>query len=133
MEYFYKNHLIINLIYLISMSHRGMVLESAGKKYLKSIDYMRQKVWSKNLKYKFYRIDKERDIQLFPNGGWHFNNIMSPQDISIKLKTFAHSEYSDNKFSATEIIRKKIEDRKDLFNRGYEYEKVDLDGSFPSI
>ena len=101
------------------------------KKYLKSIDYMRQKVWSKNLKYKFYRIDKERDIQLFQNGGWHFNNIMSPQDISIKLKTFAHSEYSDNKFSAPEIIRKKIEDRKDLFNRGYEYEKVDLDGSFP--
>ena len=42
---------------------------------------MRQKVWAKNLKYRFYRIDKERNIELFFDGGWHFNNIMSSLDI----------------------------------------------------
>ena len=92
---------------------------------------MRQKVWAKNLKYKFYRIDKERNIELFSNGGWHFNNIMSPVDISKKLKTFAHSEYSDDKFSSPVVISKKIESREDLFNRGYKYERVELDNSFP--
>jgi len=101
------------------------------KKNLKSIDYMRQKVWAKNLKYKFYRFDKERNIQLFQNGGWHFNNIMSPEDISRKLRTFAHTEYSRDTFSSPIVIKKKIEDKKDLFNRGYEYERIDLNESFP--
>ena len=40
---------------------------------------MRQKVRSKNLKYSFIRIDKEKDIQLFKKAGWHFNNLMSPK------------------------------------------------------
>ena len=101
------------------------------KKNLKSIDYMRQKVWAKNLKYRFYRIDKERNIELFFDGGWHFNNIMSSLDISKKLKTFAHSEYSGEEFSSPDIIYKKILGKEDLFNRGYKYEKVELDQSFP--
>ena len=45
------------------------------KKNLKSIDFMRQKIKSKNLKYNFLRIDKEKSIELFDEAGWHFNNI----------------------------------------------------------
>ena len=30
-----------------------------------------------------------------------------------------------------EVIQKKIEERKDLFNRGYIYEKIELDDTFP--
>ena len=43
------------------------------KKNLKSIDYMRQKVLKKNLKYGFWRIDKEKNLQIIKNGGWHFS------------------------------------------------------------
>ena len=39
--------------------------------------------------------------------GWHFNNLMQPEDISKKLKTYAHSEFNDEKFSAVELIKKK--------------------------
>ena len=53
------------------------------KKNLKSIDFMRQKILVKNLKYNFLRIDKEKSIELFHNAGWHFNNLMSPKDISL--------------------------------------------------
>jgi len=77
------------------------------KKNLRSIDFMRQKVRAKNLKYNFLRFDKEKDIQLFKNGGWHFNNLMSPIKISKKLKTYAHQEYKKKKFSSPEIIKKK--------------------------
>ena len=79
------------------------------KKNLKSINFMRQKIKSKNLNYKFFRIDKEKNIQIFNEGGWHFNNILSPKEISLKLKTFAHSEFSDKKFSSIKIIENKIE------------------------
>ena len=101
------------------------------KKYLKSIDFMRQKIKSKNLKYNFLRLDKEKSIQLYQNAGWHFNNIMEPEQISLKLKTFAHSEFSDNKYSDIVIIRSKIDKKIDLFNRGHQYKEIPFDESFP--
>ena len=105
----------------------------AKKKNLKSIDFMRQKVKIKNLKYSFFRFDKEKDIQLFDEGGWHFNNILSPNEISIKLKTFAHTEFSGEKFTNEETIRSKILKRIDLFDRGHQYIGVELDKSFPDF
>lgn len=101
------------------------------KKNLKSIDYMRQKVLSKNLNYSFFRLNKEKNIEIFKNGGWHFNNIMSAEKISLKLKTFAHKEYSSSKFSDPQTIQKKIDEKIDLFDRGYKYKKINLDSSFP--
>ena len=103
----------------------------AKKKNLKSIDFLRHKVRMKNLKYSFYRFDKEKNIQIFKNAGWHFNNLMSPEDISLKLKTFAHQEFSGNEFSSIEVIKNKINNKSDLFNRGHTYEKIELDESFP--
>ena len=92
---------------------------------------MRQKVRSKNLKYKFYRFDKEKNIQIFDNAGWHFNNIISPEEISLKLKTFAHSEFAGDKYSSPKVIKKKIDLRMDLFERGHIYQKKEIDNTFP--
>jgi beta-1,4-mannosyl-glycoprotein beta-1,4-N-acetylglucosaminyltransferase len=92
---------------------------------------MRQKVRSKNLKYKFFRIDKEKDIEILNEGGWHFNNILSPEEISIKLKTFAHSEFADEKFSSIKVIEDKIEKKIDLFERGHKYINVEIDFTYP--
>ncbi len=103
----------------------------AMKKNLKSIDFMRQKVKVRNLKYNFFRIDKEKNIQTFDKAGWHFNNIMSYEQISLKLKTFAHTEFSDDNFSSIEAIKKKIDQQVDLFNRGHKYKKVKFDNYFP--
>ena len=105
----------------------------AKKKNLKSIDFLRQHVKKKNLKYNFLRIDKEKNIQVFEKAGWHFNNLMSPEAISLKLKTFAHEEFSGKEFSSTEIIREKIKNKIDLFNRGHTYKKIAIDSSFPKF
>ena len=101
------------------------------KKDLKSIDFMREKVRKKNLRYNFFRFDKEKNIQIFENAGWHFNNVMSPEMISKKLKTFAHNEYSSEEFSSVETIRAKIYEKVDLFNRNEKYEVVKIDEGFP--
>jgi beta-1,4-mannosyl-glycoprotein beta-1,4-N-acetylglucosaminyltransferase len=92
---------------------------------------MRQKIKSKNLKYNFLRIDKEKSIQLFTNGGWHFNNIMKPEEISNKLKAFAHTEFSGDEFSTPKIIEQKIDQRIDLFDRDQHYKVIDLNEDFP--
>ena len=101
------------------------------KKNLKSINFMRQKIKSKNLSYNFLRIDKEKNIQIFNDGGWHFNNILDPQEISLKLKTFAHSEFSSEEFSSPTVIKEKIEKKIDLFNRGHNYKKIEINETFP--
>tara|TARA_B100001013_G_C24597851_1_gene437543 strand:- start:186 stop:989 length:804 start_codon:yes stop_codon:yes gene_type:complete len=101
------------------------------KKNLKSIDFMRQKVLSKNLKYPFWRFDKEKDLEIIYNGGWHFNNILSPEQISLKLKTFAHTQFADDKYSNPDVIKKKINEKIDLFERGHCYVKKDKNIIFP--
>ena len=100
------------------------------KKNLKSIDFMREKVRKKNLRYKFYRFDKEKNIQIFENGGWHFNNVMSPEKISKKLKTFAHNEFSSEEFSSVETIKKRLMRKliyliEEKFYEKYEVVKID--------
>ena len=56
---------------------------------------------------------------------------MKPKEISLKLKTFAHEEFSGAKFSNLKIIKKNIINKKDLFRRDWTYDEVNLDKSFP--
>ena len=56
---------------------------------------------------------------------------MEPKLISKKLKTFAHNEYSGEEFSSIETIKKKIDEKVDLFNRGEKYNYVKIDDTFP--
>ena len=49
----------------------------------------------------------------------------------MKLKTFAHTEFTDDNFSSPEIIKDKVNQQIDLFNRGHKYQKVNMDNNFP--
>ena len=101
-------------------------------KNLGSVDYLRQKILSKNLSSPFWKFYKNKSIELIDNGGWHFNSLFTPEDISLKLKTFAHNEFSKPIYSDVEVIRRNILEKKDLFKRGWNYQKIELDETFPS-
>ena len=101
------------------------------KKNLKSIDFMRQKVLKKNLKYSFWRFDKEKNLQLINDGGWHFSYLMSPEQIKNKIKTFAHTEFDRDEFTDINNINKQIKSLKDIFNRKVNYSKVEFDENYP--
>ena len=105
----------------------------AKMKNLKSFDYMRQKILKKNLSKSIWKIHKNRNIELIDNGGWHFNSLLNPREISIKLKTFAHTEFSSKSYSDVDKIKKNISQMKDLFQKNLYYKKVKLDNSFPSF
>jgi len=101
------------------------------KKNLKNIFHLRKKIISKNLKKAFWKFYIEKDIKIFPNGGWHFNNLYDVETISQKLKVFPHKEYSSSYFSNIENIKKRIHNLEDLFDRGHKYQKVSLDKNYP--
>ena len=103
----------------------------AKKKNLNSINYLRQKIKAKNLKYSFLRIDKEKNIKIFSDGGWHFNYLLNAEMISKKLKTFAHTEFNNVKYTDIEKINYNINNFKDLFQRGHKYQKIEIDSNYP--
>ena len=90
--------------------------------------------WLRNLKFKkypFWRIDKVKNLQIIKNGGWHFAYLQSPENISKKIKSFAHGEFNTADTSDEENIKLKIEKEEDIFDRGYKIKKVEIDSSFP--
>ena len=101
------------------------------KKDLKSVDWLRQKVVAKNLKYPIWRIDKEKSIQILNNGGWHFSYLLKPEEISKKFRSLAETSWDNDKFSNLETIKEKINKKIDLFDRGHVYHKIEIDNDYP--
>ena len=83
-------------------------------KNLKSISWLRN---LKPKKYSWYRIDtffknnKERNIKIIKNGGWHFSQLMKPKQIQFKfLNDEHHDEYELNQIQykqIEEMVKKK--------------------------
>ena len=90
--------------------------------------------WLRNLKFKiypFWRIDKPKNIQIIENGGWHFAYLQSAENISKKIKSFAHGEFNKDHLVDESNIKNRIEKGEDIFERGFKLEKVKIDETFP--
>ena len=101
------------------------------KRDLKSITHLRNNILVKNLKKPFWNIVKEKNIQVIDSGGWHFNNLYTPELISKKLKTFQHPGFNNEEFSSINVINNKISNLEDLFGRNQNFQKVEFDDSYP--
>tara|TARA_B100001063_G_C16727048_1_gene537056 strand:- start:124 stop:1014 length:891 start_codon:yes stop_codon:yes gene_type:complete len=81
--------------------------KACKKKYLKNPQWLRN---VKDKKYPFYRLDtffsdkKYMSIYTVENGGWHFSNIKTADEIEHKLKSYLHHrEFDENPMSKNEI------------------------------
>ena len=105
------------------------------KKYLKSPQ------WLRNLKFKkrpFWRIDKHRLNNILDSGGWHFCNLKSAEELLYKYKNLCETndphvfkEKIEEKYLNLNEIEKKIALGKDIIGREDNYEKIEIDNSFP--
>ena len=81
------------------------------KKHLKSFSNLKN---LKNKKYKFWRLDtylsdiKKISLEIIDDGGWHFTNIKTPEDLYIKMKNFGHHDEFDESQLTVEDLRDKI-------------------------
>jgi beta-1,4-mannosyl-glycoprotein beta-1,4-N-acetylglucosaminyltransferase len=83
-------------------------------KDLKTIDLLRA---TKNRKYPFYRLDtffsdvKHQNVNIVENGGWHFSNLKTIEELERKfLNDENHSEYEE-KGHSIKRIRENVENR----------------------
>ena len=81
--------------------------------------------WLRNIKdrkYPFYRLDtlfsnnKYISIKIIDNGGWHFSNIKSAEDIEHTLKSYLHHREFDIEPLNTEGIKKIMENRQAIYD-----------------
>jgi len=81
--------------------------KACKKKYFRSPQWLRN---IKDKKYPFYRLDtifsktKYTDIKFINDGGWHFSNIKTAEEIEFKLRSYLHHrEFDINPMSKSEI------------------------------
>ena len=84
--------------------------KACKKKYLKSFSNLRN---LKNKKYPYWRLDtflsniKEISLDVIDDGGWHFTNIKTPEDLYIKMKNFGHhNEFDESKLTVNDLREK---------------------------
>ena len=115
--------------------------KACKKKNLASPQWLRN---IKDRKYPLFRIDilfsenKYNSIKFIDDGGWHFTNIKSPEEIEHKLKSYLHHrEFDLNPLSVKEInqIMKnkqaiydlKVDKRVNKIGRGTKLEKFEFE------
>tara|TARA_B110001450_G_scaffold81388_1_gene77138 strand:+ start:1535 stop:2416 length:882 start_codon:yes stop_codon:yes gene_type:complete len=102
--------------------------KACKKKYLKSFSWLRNQ---KNKKYPFWRVDtyfsklKNTNLRIIKDGGWHFTNIKSPQELFKKMKNFGHHDEFDLSGLTVEDLKKKIENKKVFYNHFADKENLD--------
>ena len=130
-----KNHLIIfrqkMFYYKLNLYYKELVwtgTRACLKKNLKSPQWLRN---IKNKKYPIWRIDtlfarnKYSNIIFINDGGWHFTNMKSPEEIFSKLNSFLHNV--DFKLSGLNLddIKKMISQKKIMYDHFADQRKVD--------
>ncbi len=130
-----KNHLIIfrqkMFYYKLNLYYKELVwtgTRACLKKNLKSPQWLRN---IKNKKYPIWRIDtlfaknKYSNIIFINDGGWHFTNMKSPEEIFSKLNSFLHN--IDFKLSGLNLndIKKMVSQKKIMYDHFADQRKVD--------
>ena len=81
--------------------------KACKKKKLNSLSWLRN---LKNKKYPWWRIDtyfsntKQTNVQIVTDGGWHFTNLKTAEEIHKKLSNFGHhNEYDESGLNVKDI------------------------------
>ena len=133
--FYYK----FNLLYDRMFWHGS---KACKKKKLLSMSWLRN---LKSKKYPFWRLDtifsktKYRDIEIIEDGGWHFTNVKTPEDLYEKMINFGHHDEFKESGLNIEDIRKKIinqelfydhtldQSSNDKWTCNYKLKKIQLD------
>ena len=102
------------------------------KKYFKNPQWLRN---IKDRKYPFYRIDtlfsekKFMNCAIIKNGGWHFTNIKTAEEIKYKLKSYLHHIEFDKNPLTTNQINEIIKDKIAIYDLSVDQRQNKLGGN----
>ena len=89
------------------------------KKSLKSFTSLKN---IKNKKYPFWRLDtcfsklKYINLEIIDDGGWHFTNVKTPEELYIKMNNFGHHDEFELSGLTIKDIENKIKNKEVFYN-----------------
>ena len=101
-------------------------------KKLKSPQWLRN---IKGKKYPIWRLDllfsdkKYSNLIFVDNGGWHFSNMKTPEEIEKKMRTYLHHREYDIKPLGTKKIEEIIKSKKSIYNLRADMKTEKIDGT----
>ena len=117
--------------------------KACKKKYLKSFSWLNN---LKTKKYPIWRLDtlfsknKLNNLEIINDGGWHFTNIKTPEDLYEKFKNFGHHDEFDDSGITLEKLKEYIDngivfynhklDKKNPQKWNFDYKLKRVDNSF---
>ena len=121
--------------YKFNLQHEEMIWvgsRACKKKYFISPQWMRD---TKDKIYPIWRLDimfskiKYNSIHYVENGGWHFSNIKSPEDIEKKFSNFLH--HQDFEYSGLNLsdIKRMVESKRILYDHSADQRDYKWTGS----
>ena len=103
--------------------------------------YLKSPQWLRNLKFKkrpLWRIDKFRLNNIIEDGGWHFCNLKSAEDLLYKYSNLCETNDAfvfNEKINVNDLKIEKIEEKilngEDIIGRKENYRVKKIDNSFP--
>ncbi len=103
--------------------------------------YLNSPQWLRELKFKkrpFWRIDKWRLNNIIENGGWHFCNLKSPEELLYKYQNLCETddpinfkEKIDKKYLDLSEIAYRVKKGLDIIGRDDSFIRVEVDNTYP--
>ena len=123
----FKQKLFYYKLNLLYPNYEWMGSKICKIKHLKSPQSLRN---IKAKKYAIWRLDilfsekKYNDINFINNGGWHFTNVKSAENIDFKMRNFLHHlEYEESGLDI-EQLKKLISEKKIMYNHSADKKDV---------
>ncbi len=116
---FFKQNMFYYKFNLVSPEVSWIGTKACKKKYLTSPQWLRN---IKDKKYPFFRVDtffstkKYMSIQFISEGGWHFSNIKTAEEIEYKLKSYLHHREFDVDPLTSKQIKGIIDNKKAIYD-----------------
>ena len=108
--------------YKLNLFHKSLSWygsKACKKKYIKTPEWLRS---IKNKKYPVWRLDilfskfKYNDIYFAMDGGWHFSNIRTPENLEKKLMNFLHHVDYEQSGLRLEDLKRLMSEKKLMYN-----------------
>ena len=72
-----------------------------------------------------------KNVKILKNGGWHFSFLYDEEGIVKKISSFQHTEFDKEEYKDKNTIKEKIAKGEDIFDRNFNFKKIDIDEKFP--
>jgi beta-1,4-mannosyl-glycoprotein beta-1,4-N-acetylglucosaminyltransferase len=136
--FYYKLNLLYNKMHWFGS-------KAVKKKYIRKKQSMSWIRNLKNKKYPLWRLDtlfsdiKYSNLKIINNGGWHFTNLKSAENLYEKMKNFGHHDEFDDSGITVDDIKLKIQNREVFYDHfldkadankwkaSYKLEKINFD------